>query len=399
MKRLDEINLAGKRVFLRADFNVPLDKEGKVTDDTRIRATIPTIQKIVKDGGRLVVSSHLGRPKGKPNPEFSLQPVAKALSDLIGMPVPLAPDCIGEAVFQMIQNLKNGEILMLENLRFHAEEEKNDPDFAKELARGMDVYVNDAFAVSHRAHASVHAIVRFIPECVAGYQLQQELDYYHKALEAPQRPMGFIIGGAKVSTKIGVLENLLPRCDLMVIGGAMANTFLKALGKSVGKSLVEEEHIGTAQSFLDKAKARAVEVLLPEDAVVAASPDAEAQTCRTVPVENIAEAEMIFDIGEKTLASWRDALARCKTIVWNGPVGMFEKPQFSKGTMELARFLAELDALTVAGGGDTVSALHKAGVYEKLSYVSTGGGAFLEMLEGKELPGVVALKDCGKDLS
>ncbi|MGC8718861.1 MAG: phosphoglycerate kinase [Thermodesulforhabdaceae bacterium] len=398
MKRLDEINFKGKTVFLRADFNVPLDKDGNVTDDTRIRATLPTIQKIIRDGGRLVVTSHLGRPKGKPSPEFSLKPVAKALSDLIGMPVPLAPDCIGETVQQMIQALKDGEVLMLENLRFHAGEEKNDPDFARELAKGMDVYVNDAFAVSHRAHASVHAIVRLVPECAAGYQLQQELDYYHKALEAPERPMGFIIGGAKVSTKIGVLENLLPRCDLMVIGGAMANTFLKALGKPVGKSLVEEEHIGTAMSFLEKARARGVEVLLPEDAVIAPSPDAEEQTTQMVPVGSIPEDGMIFDIGNNTLAMWRDALSRCKTIVWNGPVGMFEKPQFSRGTMELAKFLAQLNALTVAGGGDTVSALHKAGVYEKLSYVSTGGGAFLEMLEGKELPGVAALKDCGKDL-
>lgn len=398
MKRLDEINFKGKTVFLRADFNVPLDKDGNVTDDTRIRATLPTIQKIIRDGGRLVVTSHLGRPKGKPSPEFSLKPVAKALSSLIGMPVPLAPDCIGETVQQMIQALKDGEVLMLENLRFHAGEEKNDPEFARELARGMDVYVNDAFAVSHRAHASVHAIVRLVPECAAGYQLQQELDYYHKALEAPERPMGFIIGGAKVSTKIDVLENLLPRCNLMVIGGAMANTFLKALGKPVGKSLVEEEHIGTAMSFLEKAKARGVEVLLPEDAVIAPSPDAEEQATRMVPVESIPEDGMIFDIGDNTLARWRDALSRCKTIVWNGPVGMFEKPQFSRGTMELAKFLAQLNALTVAGGGDTVSALHKAGVYEKLSYVSTGGGAFLEMLEGKELPGVAALKDCGKDL-
>ncbi len=398
MKRLDEINFKGKTVFLRADFNVPLDKDGNVTDDTRIRATLPTIQKIIRDGGRLVVTSHLGRPKGKPSPEFSLKPVAKALSDLIGMPVPLAPDCIGETVQQMIQALKDGEVLMLENLRFHAGEEKNDPDFARELAKGMDVYVNDAFAVSHRAHASVHAIVRLVPECAAGYQLQQELDYYHKALEAPERPMGFIIGGAKVSTKIGVLENLLPRCDLMVIGGAMANTFLKALGKPVGKSLVEEEHIGTAMSFLEKARARGVEVLFPEDAVIAPSPDAEEQATQMVPIGSIPEDGMIFDIGNNTLAMWRDALSRCKTIVWNGPVGMFEKPQFSRGTMELAKFLAQLNALTVAGGGDTVSALHKAGVYEKLSYVSTGGGAFLEMLEGKELPGVAALKDCGKDL-
>jgi len=372
MKRLDEIKFAGKKVFLRADFNVPLSKDGKVTDDTRIRATLPTIQKIINDGGRLIVASHLGRPKGKPSSEFSLKPVAETLSKLINKPVPLAPDCVGETVQQMIQNMKDGELIMLENLRFHAEEEKNDPEFARSLARGIDVYVNDAFAVSHRAHASVHAIVRFVPECAAGYQLQQELDYYHRALEAPQRPMGFVIGGAKVSTKIGVLEHLLPKCDIMIIGGAMANTFLKVLGKNVGKSLVEDEYLNTARDFLEKAKTRGVEVLLPEDVVIAPSQESGPEDCRQVAIEDMPDDAMIFDIGEKTLARWRDALSKCKTIVWNGPVGMFEKPQFAKGTMELAKFIAGLDALTVAGGGDTVSALHQAGTYEKMSYVSTG---------------------------
>jgi len=399
MKRLDEIKFAGKKVFLRADFNVPLSKDGKVTDDTRIRATLPTIQKIINDGGRLIVASHLGRPKGKPSSEFSLKPVAETLSKLLNKPVPLAPDCVGETVQQMIQNMKDGELIMLENLRFHAEEEKNDPEFARSLARGIDVYVNDAFAVSHRAHASVHAIVRFVLECAAGYQLQQELDYYHRALEAPQRPMGFVIGGAKVSTKIGVLEHLLPKCDIMIIGGAMANTFLKVLGKNVGKSLVEDEYLNTARDFLEKAKTRGVEVLLPEDVVIAPSQESSPEDRRQVAIEDMPDDAMIFDIGEKTLARWRDALSKCKTIVWNGPVGMFEKPQFAKGTMELAKFIAGLDALTVAGGGDTVSALHQAGTYEKMSYVSTGGGAFLEMLEGKELPGVAALKDCGKDVA
>jgi len=399
MKKLDEIKFTGKKVFLRADFNVPLSKDGKVTDDTRIRATLPTIQKIINDGGRLIVASHLGRPKGKPSPEFSLKPVAETLSKLLNKPVPLAPDCVGETVQQMIQNVKDGELIMLENLRFHAEEEKNDPEFARSLAQGIDVYVNDAFAVSHRAHASVHAIVRFVPECAAGYQLQQELDYYHRALEAPQRPMGFVIGGAKVSTKIGVLEHLLPKCDIMIIGGAMANTFLKVLGKNVGKSLVEDEYLNTARDFLEKAKARGVKVLLPEDVVIAPSQESGPEDCRQVAIEDMPDDAMIFDIGEKTLARWRDALSKCKTVVWNGPVGMFEKPQFAKGTMELAKFIAGLDALTVAGGGDTVSALHQAGTYEKMSYVSTGGGAFLEMLEGKELPGVAALKDCGKDVA
>lgn len=398
MKRLDEVKFADKRVFLRADFNVPL-KDGKVADDTRIRATLPTIQKILKDGGRLVVASHLGRPKGKPSPEFSLRPVAEALSELLSTKVPLAPDCIGDETYSMAESLKNGEILMLENLRFHAEEEKNDLEFAKALSKGIDIYVNDAFAVSHRAHASVHAIVRFVPECVAGYQLQQELDYYHRALEAPQRPMGFVIGGAKVSTKIGVLENLLPKCDLMIIGGAMANTFLKALGKSVGKSLVEEEHVETARNFLKKAKEKGIEVLLPEDVVVAPSAEAEEEACSRVAIDNIPDDVMVFDVGDSTIAKWCESLSKCKTVVWNGPVGMFEKPQFSKGTMELARFISNLNALTVAGGGDTVSALHKSGVYNKMGYVSTGGGAFLEMLEGKELPGVAALKDCGKDLT
>lgn len=399
MKGLDDVKFSGQRVFLRADFNVPINKEGKVTDDTRIRATLPTIQKILKDGGRLVLASHLGRPKGKPNPEFSLKPVTETLADLLSMKVPLAPDCIGDETYKMVESLKEGELLMLENLRFHPEEEKNDPEFARALAKGMDIYVNDAFAVSHRAHASVHAIVRFVPECVAGYQLQQELDYYHRALEAPKRPVGFIIGGAKVSTKIGVLEHLIPRCDVMIIGGAMANTFLKALGKPVGRSLIEEEYLETARKFLEKAKEKGAEVLLPEDVIVAPSAEAEPEACSKVMVDNVSDDAMIFDVGDITIARWCDAISKCKTIVWNGPVGMFEKPQFAKGTMDLARFIASLDALTVAGGGDTVSAINKAGTYDKMGYVSTGGGAFLEMLEGKELPGVGALKDCGKDLT
>ncbi len=391
MKNLDDVTLTGKTVFLRADFNVPI-KNGKVEDDTRIRATLPTIEKILKDRGKLVIASHLGRPKGKVNPEFSLAPVALHLSQLLGKTVTMAPDCIGLQVEELVSTMKEGDILMLENLRFHPGEEKNDPDFAKALSKGMDVYVNDAFAVSHRAHASVRAIVQFIKECCAGYQLQKEIEYYHKVLESPEKPVAFIIGGAKISTKIDLLQNLITKCDKMIIGGAMANTFLKALGKPVGKSLVEDDYLDTAKAFMEKAKASNITVILPEDVVVSESP--ESQEVKAIAIDDVKEDMMIFDVGEKTLESYKKVLSECKTILWNGPVGMFEKPQFSKGTFELAKFLGTLKVLTVAGGGDTVSALNKAGVYESFSYVSTGGGAFLEMLEGKILPGIEALEKC-----
>lgn len=394
MKSLDDVTLGKKVVFLRADFNVPLEN-GQVSDDTRLRATLPTIEKILKSDAKLLVASHLGRPKGKVMPEFSLKPVADHLAKLLGRSVPFVEDCIGEKRNTALANLKYGELALLENVRFHEGETKNDPEFARKLAEGVDIYVNDAFAVSHRAHASVHAITEYVPECAAGYQLQKELEYYHRALEKPERPVAIIIGGAKVSTKIGVLENLLPRCNIMVIGGAMANTFIKALGKSVGVSQVEEDYLETAKEFLKRAKESGVEVHLPVDAIAAPSIDAETEAVE-VSVDNVPENLAIFDIGPRTVELFRKAIEKAATVVWNGPVGVFEKPAFARGTMELAKILAEHKGLTVAGGGDTVSALNESGLYDRVGYVSTGGGAFLELLEGKVLPGVEALEKCGK---
>ncbi len=395
MKGLDDVVLKGKVVFLRADFNVPLSNDGKVADDTRLKATIPTIEKIITSGAKLVVASHLGRPKGERKPEFSLEPVCRHLETLLNRAVRFVHDCIGEDRARAIGEADFGDIIMLENVRFYKEETKNDPEFARNLAEGIDVFVNDAFAVSHRAHASVHAITGFVKECAAGYQLLKELTYYDKALVNPDRPVAFVIGGAKVSTKIGVLENLIDKCDKMLIGGAMANTFLKAMGKSVGCSLVEDEFIPVAREFLDRASKEGVELLLPVDGICAPSVDS-VDGVRELSVDGVPDDMMILDIGPATVEQFRKALSGCKTIVWNGPVGMFEKDAFSRGTIELAKIIADSDGLKVAGGGDTVAALKKAGVYDGFDYVSTGGGAFLELLEGKTLPGVAALEECGK---
>ncbi|SFN01376.1 phosphoglycerate kinase [Thermodesulforhabdus norvegica] len=395
MKTLDDVNLEKKVVFLRADFNVPLDENRRVADDTRIKATLPTIERILQSGAKLLVASHLGRPKGKVVPELSLKPVADHLSGLLGNSVLFVEDCVGEKRNEALSKLKHGDLALLENLRFHEGETKNDPEFARSLAEGVDLYVNDAFAVSHRAHASVHAIIEYVPECAAGYQLYKELDYYHRALETPERPVAIVIGGAKVSTKIGVLENLLSRCNIMIIGGAMANTFMKALGRPVGASQVEDDYIETAREFLKRAQELGVEVHLPVDAVAAPSIDAEAEAME-VSLDNIPENLAIFDVGPRTVELFREAIEKASTVVWNGPMGVFEKPAFARGTMELAKAIAEHKGLTVAGGGDTVSALNEFGLYDKVGYVSTGGGAFLELLEGKALPGVEALERCGK---
>lgn len=398
MKTLDHVNVLGKRVFIRVDFNVPLDKkDGRVADDARIQAILPTLNKVVSSGGKAVLASHLGRPKGKVVPEMSLAPVARHLSGLLGKDVPLAPDCIGGAVRSMVESLGEGGVILLENLRFHPEEEKNDPDFSKELASLADVYVNDAFAVSHRAHASVHGITRFVRECAAGYQLAKEVEYFKRSVETPERPLAVVIGGAKVSTKIGVLENLIPKVDLLVIGGAMANTFLKAQGYPVGKSLVEDDFIAKAQELLNLAKNRGVRVILPVDVVVAPDLDSTAQA-RSVELKEVPEDAGIYDVGERTVEAVKEALSRCATIVWNGPLGAFETPPFEKATFALAEFLGASKALTVIGGGDSASAVKRAGVDRKVSYVSTGGGAFLEMMEGKILPGIEALEACmGKE--
>ena len=393
MKTLDDLDLKGKRVFMRVDFNVPLDRQRRITDDFRIRAVLPSIHKVIDSGGRLILASHLGRPKGKVADEFSLRPVAEYLSNLLANPVPFASDCVGTEVKKQASLLKEGEALLLENLRFHPEEEKNDPEFSRQLAELADIYVNEAFAASHRAHASVEGITRFVPVCAAGYQLRKEIEYFKKALDNPQRPLAIVVGGAKVSTKLGLLENLIPKVDYLLIGGAMANTFFKAQGKEVGKSLVENDHIETAARLLEAANKRGVKVFLPVDSVVSVS----AESCgdvRQVSIDKIPADTQILDIGSQSVQVFESVLRNCKTIIWNGPMGVFETPPFNKGTFALAEFMGSLDALTIIGGGDSAAAIRQADAENKVSYVSTGGGAFLELLEGKDLPGVSALERC-----
>ena len=395
MKTLDGIDVSGKRVFIRVDFNVPLDKERKVKDDLRIRAVLPSIEKVLTGGGKAIVASHLGRPKGKAVPEFSLQPVALYLSDLLGRPVSMAPDCVGEEVKKMVSELQRGQVLLLENLRFHPEEEKDDENFSRQLAELCDIYVNDAFAVSHRAHASVHGITRFVPQCAAGYQMEKELRYFHEAMEEPKRPVAMIVAGAKVSTKIGLLGRLLEKADHLIIGGAMANTFLKAQGKSVGRSLVEDDYMEQASRLMEAAAKKGVKVHLPVDAVAAPGLD-NPEPVRQVSVDQVPDDLQVLDVGPQSIEAFKEILQECSTVVWNGPVGAFETKPFHQGTFALARFLGDSKALTVVGGGDSASAVRQAGMADKVSYVSTGGGAFLEMMEGKILPGVQALQDCMK---
>lgn len=394
MKTLDTMEVNEKRVFLRVDLNVPLGKDGTVADDTRVQAILPSLNRILQGGGKAILASHLGRPKGQITPEFSLQPVARHLATLTGKDISLAPDCIGQAVRSRVENLASGEAILLENLRFHAGEQKNDPGFAEQLASLADVYINDAFAVCHRAHASVVGITRYIAECGAGYQLRKELDYFHRALGEPLRPLAVIIGGAKVSTKIGALKNLIPKVNVLVIGGAMANTFLKSTGTAVGTSLVEDEFLETARSLLALAEDHQVRVVLPVDAVIAPSLD-QPDPVRTVAIDHVPADSMVLDVGPETVKLCREALVDAKTIVWNGPLGAFETPPFQQATFALARTLGRAPALTIVGGGDSASAVRKAGVAEQVSYISTGGGAFLELLEGKTLPGIAALEECG----
>jgi phosphoglycerate kinase len=387
---IEQLPLAGKRVFVRADLNAPLGG-GTVADDTRLRAVIPTLRLALDRGAAVVLASHLGRPKGGPDPKLSLEPVAERLGELLARPVPLAPDCVGEATRAQAQAVKAGELLLLENLRFHPEEEKNDDGFARQLAELADCYVNDAFAAAHRAHASIEAITHHLQPAAAGLLMQQELSALGRILEAPERPLVAVLGGAKVSDKVTLVEHLVGKVDALVIGGGMAFTFLRALGHAVGRSLVEPDRIETARSALEQARRRGVQLALPVDAVVADGLDSPSG--RAVGIRQIPDDQMGLDIGPRTIEQFTAVLAKAKTIVWNGPMGVFEKPPFAVGTVAIARAVAGAAAFSVIGGGDTIAAVNAAGVSDKIGYISTAGGAFLEFLEGRTLPGVAALTE------
>ncbi len=389
---ISDIDVKGKRVIIRADFNVPLDKSGNITDDARIAKTIPTIKNLLERKAKVVLMSHLGRPKGKPEAEFSLAPVAKRLTELLKQPIELTPDCVGPEVESKVKNLKDGQALLLENLRFHKEEEKNDPAFSKQLASLADIYVNDAFGAAHRAHASTEGIAKHLP-AVAGFLLAKEIEYFSKALENPDRPFVTILGGAKVSDKIKVIENLLSKVDGLLIGGAMAYTFLKSQGLAIGKSKLDEPGIDIAKQILAKAKQEKIEILLPVDHVVSQE---ISENAPTKVVDEIPEGWMAVDIGPKTVQEFSKRLSASKMVIWNGPVGIFEMKPFANGTKQLADTLSKLKATTIIGGGDTAAAVKEFGYEEKMSHVSTGGGASLEFLEGIELPGVRALNNKSK---
>ncbi|MFH0999129.1 MAG: phosphoglycerate kinase [Pseudomonadota bacterium] len=398
MKTIKDIAIAGKRLLIRVDLNVPLDKQQQITDDSRIQAVLPTLKYALGQQAKIIVASHLGRPKGKVAPEFSLKPAAERLSVLMDQPVQLAADCVGEPVEAMVAAMKPGDIVVLENLRFHPDEEKNADAFAKSLAGLCDVYVNDAFAVSHRANASVEAITRFAPRSVAGFLLKNEIDYFDKAMTTPERPLVAVIGGAKVSSKLAALENMLLHVDKILIGGAMANTFLRTLGVSTGKSLVETDLIETAGTILKKASEKGVKIYLPVDGITASQVEATAASA-VFPVQEIPEDQMILDIGPATSLLYAEALQGAKTIVWNGPMGVFEMAPFSKGTYDMVNHVIASGAITIVGGGDTDAAVHRSGKADRITYISTGGGAFLELLEGKILPGVAALESVSKNNS
>ena len=386
-KTVKDIDIKGKRVLMRVDFNVPM-QDGKVTDDKRIKASLPTIQYVLDQGAALILMSHLGRPKGGPDPVFSLKAASEVLAGLLGKPVQMAPDCVGPAVEKMAKALKPGDVLMLENTRFHAGEEKNDLDLAKQMAMLGDVYVNDAFGSAHRAHSSTEGVARFLP-AVSGFLMEQELEYLGRATSNPEHPYIAILGGAKISDKIAVVENLLAICDKLIIGGGMANSFLAAMGFNMQDSLVEAGSIDTAKSILKKSGDK---LLLPVDAVIADKFEAEANS-KVVDVDKVPAGWRIMDIGPKSIDAFKAALKGAKLIVWNGPMGVFEMPKFAEGTFAMARLLADSGATTVIGGGDSASAVKKAGVAKQMTHVSTGGGASLEFLEGKVLPGVAALLD------
>ena len=390
MKTLRDINLAGKKTLVRVDFNVPMNENGEITDDLRIRTILPTLQYLVAQKARVIICTHMGRPKGQRVEKYSLAPVAAYTARLLGQLIPLAPDCIGPEVAALVDGMKDGEILMLENLRFHPQEEKNDPEFSQQLAAVADVYINDAFAVSHRAHASVVGVTAFVQEKAAGFLLQKEMEYFHRSIDNPQRPLVAIVGGAKVSGKLEALQNMLERVDSMIIGGAMANTFLKSQGYNVGSSKVEDDLMGQATDLLRQAREKKVKVYLPVD-VIAADRFAPDAICKQVTIQDIPENWTALDIGPASVICFNEVLADAKTIVWNGPMGAFEMNAFARGTMALAHTIAASHALSVTGGGDSNAAITLSGEADNISYMSTGGGAFLMLMEGKELPGIKAL--------
>jgi len=392
MKSIKDTAISGKKVLIRVDFNVPMDEHQNITDDTRIRAVLPTLKYALDHNAVLIIASHLGRPKGNVVPKFSLAPVAKRLTRLLEENVIMATNCVGPDVKKIVSNMNTGDVLLLENLRFHPEEQKNDDGFAEELAKLCDVYINDAFAVSHRSNASLVAITKYAPLSVAGFLLQKELDYFKKAIADPKRPLVAIIGGSKVSSKLEALENMLKHVDKFIIGGAMANTFLKSTGCDVGKSKIEKDLIDVAGSIIKKATENGIKFYLPVDAKVASQFNSKAEV-KTVPIQEIPSEWMALDIGPATSLLYSEVLQDAKTIIWNGPMGVFEIDVFSRGTIDMVGTVAESYAMTIVGGGDTDVAVHKAGKSDMITYISTGGGAFLTLLEGKSLPAVVALNN------
>ncbi len=392
-KSVDDINVKGKRVLVRCDFNVPL-KEGKITDDTRLVAALPTLKKLINDGGKLILCSHLGKPKGEPKPELSLAPVAEALTKLLGQEVKFAADAnvVGDNAKAAVAAMKDGDVVLLENTRYRAEETKNGEAFSKELASLCDVFVNDAFGTAHRAHCSNVGVTQYVDTAVVGYLMQKEIDFLGNAVNNPVRPFVAILGGSKVSSKISVINNLLDKVDTLIIGGGMAYTFMKAMGEEVGKSLLEEDYLDYAKEMMEKAKKNGVNLLIPVDTVVAKEFSNDVPF-HTVGRGEIAADEEGLDIGEKTCALYADAIKNAKTVVWNGPMGVFEMSNFAKGTIAVAEALANIDATTIIGGGDSAAAVNQLGFGDKMTHISTGGGASLEFLEGKELPGVAAAND------
>lgn len=392
---LSPADLSGKRVLVRVDFNVPVDDQNQITDDTRIRAALPTIQELAAKGAKVILTSHFGRPKGTVAEKYRLTPVAERLSQLLGQSVSKPSDCIGPEVDAAVAALEPGQVILLENVRFHSEEEKNDPEFAQKLASVADLYVNDAFGTAHRAHASTEGVTRYLRPSVAGFLIEKELQYLQNAIENPQRPLAAIVGGSKVSSKIGVIETLLDKVDKLIIGGGMIFTFYKARGLSVGKSLVEDDKLELAQKLEAKAAKKGVDLLLPTDVVVADKFDKDANS-QTVSIDGIPDGWMGLDIGPNSIQTFQTALSTCRSVIWNGPMGVFEFDRFAIGTEAIARTLADLTSsgvITIIGGGDSVAAVEKVGVAEQMSHISTGGGASLELLEGKILPGIAALDE------